>query len=76
MVSGPQVINTYYPGAASVFAGDTSIQVGTPRGGAPIAAGDTLLVIQIQGAEIDTGDAEAAGGPMETAPALTIARVI
>ncbi len=68
VVSGPQVINTYYPGAASVFAGDTSIQVGTPRGGAPIAAGDTLLVIQIQGAEIDTGDAEAAGGAYGDGP--------
>ena len=62
-VSSQQVINTYYPGTVSVVAGATSIQVGTPRGGAPIAAGDTLLVIQTQGAEIDTGDAETPGGP-------------
>ncbi|MGI9236204.1 MAG: hypothetical protein ACR2QZ_02350, partial [Woeseiaceae bacterium] len=62
-VSSQQILNTYYPGTASVAAGANSISVGTPRGGAAIIAGDTLLVMQMQGAEIDTGDAETAGGP-------------
>ena len=67
-VTTQQVLNTYYPGTASVAAGATSISVGTPRGGQAIAAGDTLLVMQMQGAEIDTGDAETAGGPYGDGP--------
>src|ERR1700730_1646888 len=48
------VVNTYYPATASAAAGATSISVG-PRiaGAAPaIAAGDLLLVIQMQDADI------------------------
>jgi hypothetical protein len=49
------VVNTYYPGTASVGAGATSIAVGAPAGAADaIAAGDLLLVIQMQDATIDT----------------------
>ncbi|MGB5256762.1 MAG: hypothetical protein WBN44_05870, partial [Woeseiaceae bacterium] len=62
-ISSQQVINTYYPGTATATAGANSIAVGSPRGSAAISAGDTLLVMQMQGAEIDTGDAETAGGP-------------
>ncbi len=62
-ISSQQVVNTYYPGTASAGVGATSISVGTPRGAAAIVAGDTLIVMQMQGAEIDTGDAETAGGP-------------
>ena len=62
-ISSLQVINTYYPGTANAAAGETSISVGVPRGSVAIAAGDTLLVMQMQGAEIDTGDAETANGP-------------
>lgn len=48
------IINTYYPGAASVSAGSTSIPVGAPQGaGTAIAAGDLLLVIQMQDADIN-----------------------
>jgi len=48
------VINTYYPGTASVSAGATSIPVGSPLGSGPaIAAGDLLLIIQMQDADIN-----------------------
>ena len=47
------VVNTYYPGTASVSAGATSIPVGSPSGsGTAIAAGDLLLIIQMQDADI------------------------
>jgi LPXTG-site transpeptidase (sortase) family protein len=47
------VVNTYYPGAASAAAGATAISVGAPIGAAQaIAAGDLLLVIQMQDADI------------------------
>ena len=48
------VVNTYYPGNASVSAGATSIPVGSSSGSAtPIAAGDLLLIIQMQDADIN-----------------------
>lgn len=47
------VVNTYYPGTASVTAGTASITLGTARGAAtPIASGNLLLVIQMQDAAI------------------------
>ncbi len=47
------VVNTYYPGTASVAAGATEIPVDAPRGSTtPISAGDLLLVIQMQDATI------------------------
>ncbi len=47
------VVNTYYPGTASVSAGATSIPVGASSGsGTAIAAGDLLLIIQMQDADI------------------------
>ncbi len=55
------VVNTYYPGIASVAAGATTISVGAPTGGAPIQAGDLLLVIQMQGATIDASNTDAYG---------------
>jgi hypothetical protein len=49
------VVNTYYPGTASASAGSRSLSLGTPTGltTVGIAAGDRLLVIQMQGASID-----------------------
>lgn len=56
------IVNTYYPGTASAAAGSTSIAVGTAAGAAtPIAAGDLLLVIQMQGADINTNNTGAYG---------------
>jgi uncharacterized repeat protein (TIGR01451 family) len=59
-------LNTYYPGTASVAAGATSIAVGTATGGpggtpAPIAAGNLLLVIQMQDASINDSNNVAYG---------------
>ncbi|MGA7751397.1 MAG: C25 family cysteine peptidase [Candidatus Sulfotelmatobacter sp.] len=49
------VQNTYYPGAASVAAGATSIPIGASTGaGGTIVAGSELLVIQMQDASINT----------------------
>jgi uncharacterized repeat protein (TIGR01451 family) len=53
------VVNTYYPATASVTAGaaNTTIPVGTARGAAAtIAAGDLLLVIQMQDASINSSN--------------------
>jgi uncharacterized repeat protein (TIGR01451 family) len=57
------VVNTYYSGTlGSVAAGATSIPVGAPTGAAtPIAAGDLLLVIQMQGSDINTTNTDAYG---------------
>lgn len=54
-VSG--TVNRYYPGAASVTAGATSIALNASIGaGAAISEGDTLLVIQMQDAEINSSN--------------------
>jgi len=55
------IINTYYPGTGTATAGATSISVGTPTAGAPIAAGDLLLVIQMQDAQINSSNTDAYG---------------
>jgi hypothetical protein len=57
--------NTYYPGTASVAAGATSITLGAIGSGAnfgntPIAVGDIVLVIQMQGATIKVGSVSSA----------------
>ncbi|MBN2370643.1 MAG: DUF11 domain-containing protein [Vicinamibacteria bacterium] len=52
-VSGVMTVNTYYPGDATVTAGATSITLGAARGATPIAAGDMLLVIQMQDANFN-----------------------
>lgn len=57
-------INTYYPGGASVSAGATSLSVGavpSNYGTTPIAAGDLLLIIQVQRANINTTDTSGYG---------------
>jgi uncharacterized repeat protein (TIGR01451 family) len=51
------VLNAYYPGKTSVAAGATSISVGAAAGaGGAIAAGNLLLVIQMQDASINDGN--------------------
>jgi uncharacterized repeat protein (TIGR01451 family) len=60
------VINTYYPGAANrtVPAGANAIPVGAinPDGSTtPITAGDLLLIIQTQGADIDSSNNDSYG---------------
>lgn len=53
------IINTYYPATASVTGGATRIQVGAKRtegAGDDIQAGDLLMVIQMQGAAINSSN--------------------
>jgi hypothetical protein len=64
------IINTYYPATGTVNAGDKSITLGSPRGNSVgLAAGDTVMIIQIQDAVIDSsnsldyGDGAPAGTP-------------
>ena len=61
------IINTYYPGSGTVWAGSTTINVGsadTSSGGSstPIAAGDLLLVMQMQDADISSSNDQFYGG--------------
>ena len=56
------IVNTYYPGTANVSASSTTIPVGSPSGAAaPIQAGDLLLVIQMQGADINSTNTSSYG---------------
>lgn len=66
------VINTYYPGASDVLAGATSLTVGSidSRGNAtPLATGDLILIIQMQGADIDVSNTDSYGDNVAGAPA-------
>ena len=68
------VVNTYYPGTASVAAGvlNTCIAVGASRGSATlIANGDLLLVIQMQDADIDSTNTGNYGGATGTGAGAT-----
>lgn len=67
--SGPAsisgIINGYYPGRGFVGSGATSIPVGSLDGrgaSTPVAAGDLLLVIQIQDAAINDSNSSSYGG--------------
>ena len=54
--------NTYYPATASASKGATSITLGAAVGSTtPIGAGDLLLVMQMQGADINTSNTNAYG---------------
>ena len=55
------VINTYFPGTASVTKGATSIPIGAANGTGTIATGSLLLVIQMQDASINTSNSVAYG---------------
>ena len=56
------IVNTYYPGTANVSTGSSVIPVGSPSGAANvIQPGDLLLVIQMQGADIDSTNTSAYG---------------
>lgn len=56
------VINTYYPGTATATAGSTSITLGTATGSATaIAAGDLVLIMQMQDAAINSSNSSQYG---------------
>jgi hypothetical protein len=68
------IVNSYYPGNGTIAAGATSLPVGARSGAtANIAAGDLLLVMQMQDAAINStdtssyGDGTAGGGSGSTA---------
>lgn len=64
------VLNTYYPGNASIAAGSTSITLGTSIGAAtPITAGDIVLIIQMQEATMNSTNTNAYGDGVAAAPA-------
>lgn len=84
-VTASGIINTYYPGASNstANAGATSIRLGAinPNGATtPIAAGDLLLIIQMQGADINSSNNDSYGNGVSgggndtnllTAPTIT-----
>ena len=57
------MVNTYFPGSGTAASGGTSITVAAVTGttGPAIAAGDLLLVIQMQGADINSSNSSAYG---------------
>jgi len=66
------IVNTYYPGTGNPVAGTTTLTVGTldNRGNStPVSAGDLLLIIQMQGADLDTTNTDAYGSGTVGAPA-------
>jgi hypothetical protein len=66
------VVNTYYSGIDNPLAGSTSLNIGVadPRGNATaISAGDLVLIIQMQGADIDATNTDAYGDNTAGAPA-------
>jgi len=56
LTSSVSIVNTYYSGITSVTAGvNKTIALGTPIGNSsPIATGDLVLIIQMQGADLNT----------------------
>jgi uncharacterized repeat protein (TIGR01451 family) len=68
--------NTYYPGSANAAAGATSITVGAVPAGygaSAITAGDLLLIMQMQDAQIDTTNSDRYGngaGSSITSPTI------
>ncbi len=66
--------NTFFPGSASVAAGATSISLGASAGAATaIAPGDLVLVIQMQGADINTSNANTYGAGTAGSTTATVA---
>jgi len=63
------VVNTYYPGTASVGAAATSITLGAAAGSStPITSGDLLIVIQMQDATISSSNTSRYGDGVNGAP--------
>ncbi|MDP9465515.1 MAG: hypothetical protein M3P52_12890, partial [Actinomycetota bacterium] len=66
------VVNTYYPGLTSITAGtaNSTTTVGTSRGSAtPLAVGDLVVVIQMQGTQINATNTDAYGDGVASATA-------
>lgn len=64
--------NTFFPGTANAAAGATSITVGTATGvNSGILPGDLLLILQVQGSDINTSSVTNAYGAGVSAPGVT-----
>jgi uncharacterized repeat protein (TIGR01451 family) len=65
------VVNTYYAGVGTAAAGSTTLTVTTPSSGSAtqIAVGDLLLVMQMQGAQINSTNTDAYGDGVAGLPA-------
>ena len=59
--SNTRVVNTYYPGTASISAGATSIVLGAAAGATPISSGDLVLIMQMQDATINYNNSDSYG---------------
>ena len=74
------ILNTHYPGAAAGLAvGATSLTLGLPSVGAAgtVTVGDKLLIIQMQGADINSSNDERYGdgtGSAGATPSTTISQ--
>jgi peptidase C25-like protein len=63
------VVNTYFPGTASVAANTTSITIGAGTGAVEnIASGDLLIVIQMQDASINSANTSRYGDNVNNGP--------
>ncbi|MGC4101092.1 T9SS type A sorting domain-containing protein [Ferruginibacter sp.] len=64
------VLNTYYPGSASIASGATSITLSAASGSTtPIAIGDLVLIIQMQDATLNSTNTTSYGDGVAGAPA-------
>jgi hypothetical protein len=71
------VVNSYYPGLGSAAAGSTSVTVGpldTSSGGSSkgIAAGDLIVIMQMQDADISSANDSTYGGSSTGSGAITL----
>ncbi len=66
------VVNTYFPGSSSVASGATSLSIGPAAGASSvIAAGDLLMIIQMQDADMNTANTIDYGDGYSTASGST-----
>ncbi|MCU1244689.1 MAG: hypothetical protein JWN02_599, partial [Acidobacteria bacterium] len=66
------IVNTYFPGSASIAVAATSVTVGASSGAAtPISIGDLLMIVQMQDAGIDSNNDERYGDGTGTAAGTT-----
>ena len=64
------IINTYFPGSGTAAANTSSLTLGAAAiGTQPVAAGDLLLVMQMQGADIDATNTSSYGDGLTSARA-------
>jgi hypothetical protein len=64
------IVNTYFPGTASIASGSTTVSIGAGLGAStPIAKGDLLVFIQVQGADVTGLNTDVYGDNVSSTPA-------